>query len=122
MKLRLPLLISISVSPFLAEAEDQVHFNRDIRHILSDKCFYCHGFDEQNRKADLRLDTFDGATEDLGGTRAIVPHDADASELVYRILSTDPDDLMPPPETEQELTQEERDLLVRWVEQGAGYE
>lgn len=122
MKLFFPLLTAMSVFPALAEAEDQIHFNRDIRPILSDKCFYCHGFDEKNRKADLRLDTFEGATEDLGGTRAVVPHEVDASELVHRILSTDPDDLMPPPETEQELTDAERDLLVRWVEQGAKYE
>ena len=103
-------------------AEDAVEYNRDIRPILSENCFYCHGFDEKNRKAKLRLDTFPDATADLGGYRAIVPGDAKASELIRRINSEDHDDLMPPPEQEQHLSQGEIALITSWINQGAAYQ
>ncbi len=103
-------------------AEPRLEFNRDIRPILSENCFYCHGFDEKNRKAGLRLDTFEGATEDLGGYRAIVLGKASESELLKRISTHDRDDLMPPPETEQSLTEQEKTRLREWINQGAQYQ
>jgi mono/diheme cytochrome c family protein len=106
----------------VAAADSAVEFNRDIRPILSQNCFYCHGFDEANREAGLRLDTLAGATADLGGYQAIVPGDPDASEIVLRIRSEDPDQIMPPPHTEQTLSEQERELIERWIEAGAEYE
>ncbi|WP_442505240.1 PSD1 and planctomycete cytochrome C domain-containing protein [Novipirellula sp. SH528] len=97
---------------------DRVEFNRDIRPILSDNCFYCHGFDEAHREAGLRLDTFEGSTE----SDAIVPGNPDESELVRRILSDDPDEIMPPPDSERHLTSVERELVKQWIEQGAEYQ
>lgn len=91
-----------------------VRFGRDIRPILSDKCFHCHGPDEERRESDLRLDLEGPAKES-----AIVPGKADESELVRRILSQDPDEMMPPPTAKKPLAPEEIDLLQRWVEQGA---
>ena len=102
--------------------DEEIRFNRDVRPILSENCFFCHGFDEKNRKGGLRLDTFEGATEDLGGYRAVDVLNPSASELLIRIHADDPDDLMPPPESERQLTSRDRDVLQRWIEQGAAYE
>jgi hypothetical protein len=97
-------------------------FNRDVRPILSDRCFGCHGPDSASRKAGLRLDTADGAQAELeSGLRAIVPGDLDASEAARRLLSTDPDEIMPPPELKRPLTEAERATLLRWIEEGAEY-
>src|SRR5690606_29753957 len=74
-----------------------VDFNRDIRPILSGRCFTCHGPDEAERKAELRLDSFEDATADRGGYAAIVPRNPDASELIYRVESEDEFEVMPPP-------------------------
>src|SRR6478752_2668300 len=106
----------------LAAADDQLSFNRDIRPILSSKCFACHGFDAKKREADLRLDTPEGATADHDGSRAIVPGDLAKSELWRRVTSTDEDELMPPPSSKKTLTADEKALLKRWVEQGAKYQ
>ena len=73
----------------------KVDFTKDIRPILSDKCFACHGPDESTREAKLRLDTEEGALADLAGVRAVVPGKPDESELLYRILSKDADEVMP---------------------------
>lgn len=101
----------------------RISFNKQIRPILSDRCFRCHGPDSAARKADLRLDSFDGATADLGGGfGAITPGDPDKSELIARINAHDPDDLMPPPESKLSLSIAERELLREWIEQGATYE
>jgi mono/diheme cytochrome c family protein len=107
-----------------AEPRQRISFNRDIRPILSDNCFACHGPDSGNRQAGLRLDVAEQATTELdSGARAIVPEDVDASELVARIISTDPDTVMPPPEAKiGRLTEEQVDLLKRWIAQGAQYE
>ncbi|MDF1751370.1 MAG: PSD1 and planctomycete cytochrome C domain-containing protein [Verrucomicrobiales bacterium] len=98
-----------------------VDFNRDVRPILSDKCFACHGFDEHDRKADLRLDTAAGALADLGGYAAIVPGDLEKSEAWYRIISDDEDELMPPPKFHKPLTEKEKSLIKAWIEEGAEY-
>ncbi len=102
-----------------AEPETSLDFNRDIRPILSDKCFFCHGPDEHERKADLRLDTAEGAFADLGGYAAIVAGKPDESELVFRI--TDKDDPMPPEDSHKKLEPEEIALLTRWVAEGGEY-
>lgn len=96
-----------------------VDFNRDVRPILSDNCFACHGPDKGKRKAKLRLDTREGATADLGGYAAVVPGDTEKSELVRRILATDPDDVMPPPDSLKKLTEAQKQRLVIWVRAGA---
>ncbi|OYW15911.1 MAG: hypothetical protein B7Z55_14575, partial [Planctomycetales bacterium 12-60-4] len=106
-------------------APGQLDFNRDIRPILSNKCFQCHGPDEDERQGGgahgLRLDTPTGAQEDLGGHQAIVAGDAAASALVQRITTTDPDMQMPPPATGKALTAEEIERLTQWVQQGGRY-
>ena len=102
----------------------RLSFNRDIRPILSDNCFACHGPDNANRQAGLRLDTFDLATAELdSGSRAIVPEKIDESELVARIISDDPDAVMPPPHAKiGRLSDEQVETLKRWIAEGAKYE
>ena len=99
-----------------------VDFNRDIRPILAAKCYACHGPDEDKRKADLRLDTRAGATEDLGGYAAIVPGKLDESEFWQRVVTTDKDEVMPPPSSPKQLAGDERELLRRWISEGAEYQ
>ncbi len=101
---------------------DEVQFNRDVRPILSDKCFFCHGPDEEERKADLRLDIASDAFKDLGGYAAIVPGDVSGSELVARLVTRDTDDLMPPPDSGKVLTKEEIKIIRQWIASGAAYE
>lgn len=108
-------LISLSLS---GAADDRVQFNRDVRPILSDNCFFCHGPDAGHRQADLRLDLREAALE----AGVIQPQVADASSLVKRILSTDPEEVMPPPDSNKQLTPAQKDILRRWVEQGAEYQ
>jgi hypothetical protein len=93
-----PLLVAV------VRADSEVHFNRDVRPILSDNCFYCHGFDPKNRKGDLRLDTFEGASEAHDGSKAIVPGDITQSALWARLNSTDSYEIMPPPKAHKTLT------------------
>ena len=88
----------------------EVRFNRDIRPILSDKCFKCHGPDANHRKADLRLDTLEGALADLGDYAAVVPGAPGKSELIARITTGDEDDVMPPPDTGKTLSDDEKKL------------
>jgi hypothetical protein len=101
----------------------RVDFTTQVRPLLSDRCFRCHGPDASKRKAKLRLDTREGLLKDLGdGLAVVTPHDPAASELVRRI-SLDPshDDVMPPSDSHVSLTAAERDLLRRWVAEGAEY-
>ena len=114
-------ILFVSSAFVSAEEEMKLDFNRHIRPILSDKCFFCHGPDSHERKADLRLDTEAGAKADLGGYAAIVPGDLEESEFVARIMSHDPDELMPPEDSHKKLTSAEIDLLTRWIESGAIY-
>jgi hypothetical protein len=97
-----------------------VDFDREIRPILSNNCFACHGPDEKQRKAKLRLDIRDGAFNELrAGGHAVVAGDPVKSELLRRVLSDDPTERMPPPKSNKRLTREQVDLLRRWIEQGA---
>lgn len=102
-----------------AAPPDKVSFNFDVRPILSDRCFFCHGPDDQKRKAKLRLDTEDGAIGLRKGGPAIIRGKPDESELIKRILSTDPEDMMPPPESHLTVTDAEKAILRKWIEQGA---
>jgi hypothetical protein len=101
----------------------RIVFNRDIRPILADKCWGCHGPDAPAKKIKLRLDSEDAATADLGrGRRAIVPGNPEQSQLVRRITSGDEMMRMPPIDSGRKLTQTEIDLLVEWVRQGAPWQ
>jgi len=103
-------------------AADRVDFNFEVRPLLSDRCFSCHGPDEKSRKAQLRLDQREGLFGPRKDGQAVVtPGNPERSELVRRLFATDPDDVMPPPESHLELTGAEKDLLRRWVEQGASW-
>ena len=105
-----------------ARAEGPVDFNQDVRALISNTCFRCHGPDEAERKGDLRLDTQEGATADLGGHAALIPGKPDESELIKRITSTDPEVMMPPPGAGKSLSPKEVDLLRRWIAEGANYQ
>lgn len=110
-----PLLILIIAASTAQAAE--LSFNRDIRPILSDTCFFCHGPDSAHREADLRLDI-----EEDAKSHAIDPGNSATSEIILRILSDDEDTKMPPPESGKSLTDEQITLLRRWVDEGAVYE
>ncbi|HEY8749052.1 MAG TPA: PSD1 and planctomycete cytochrome C domain-containing protein [Tepidisphaeraceae bacterium] len=101
-----------------ADTPAKLGYNRDIRPLLSDNCFACHGPDKNKRKAKLRLDDRASALE----IEAFVPGKPDQSELIKRIFSTDPKEKMPPPESNKKLTDAQRLLLKTWIEQGAEYE
>lgn len=97
-------------------------FGREILPILSDRCFYCHGQDEKSRKADLRLDSLEEASRDLGGYRAIVPGDPEQSVLLRRMMATDEEEVMPPPKVHKPMRPAEVELFRRWIAQGAKFE
>ena len=98
-------------------------FSRDVRPILADNCFACHGHDDQKRKADLRLDLFESATKPAkDGAIAIMPGDVDKSELVRRITSAKDDERMPPASSNKKLTVHQIETLKKWVAEGAVYE
>src|SRR5438874_8690229 len=113
------LFVCVATSAERAAADGPVNFHRDIRPILSETCFQCHGPDEKQRKAHLRLDTKAGAFTDLGGYFAIVAGKPDESRILQRITSTDPQERMPPPKSGKKLSAAQIDLIRRWIEQGA---
>ena len=104
------------------EKTTSVEFNRDIRPLLSDKCFTCHGPDQARRRTKLRFDLETDAKQDLGGRFAIVPGDVAKSEMIRRITAADPARRMPPAASGRTLTDREIDLIQRWIEQGAKWE
>jgi hypothetical protein len=105
-----------------AIAADDVDFARDVRPILSRHCFKCHGPDDGQRQAGLRLDVREAALEKAdSGERAIVPGKIGESELMNRIMSDDENTVMPPPETKQSLTDAQKDVLKKWIAAGAEY-
>ncbi len=120
---RLLLLTAFAVAPTALAAPEKVQFNRDIRPIFSDTCFHCHGFDAKAREAGLRLDIREEALKkNKDGSAPIVPGKPEASEIIGRIFATDKDDIMPPPKAHKELTPAQKELIKRWVAEGAEYE
>jgi Protein of unknown function (DUF1553)/Protein of unknown function (DUF1549)/Planctomycete cytochrome C len=115
--------LSILAAELCAVPSQEVRYSRDVRAILSDRCFECHGSDPSGRKADLRLDQREHAIADRGGWAAIVPGDVEASEIWARITSDDPDEVMPPPSAKKLLLDEEQQAVIKqWITEGADYE
>lgn len=105
-----------------ASAAEPIDFNRDVRPILAENCFKCHGFDDQARKAGLRLDQADGALKPAdSGLPAIIAGKPEESELIARLVATDPAERMPPPETGRVLKPEQIETLREWIAQGGRY-
>src|SRR6266511_421875 len=101
-----------------AKSPEKLSYNRDVRPVLSDNCFFCHGPDQNKRKGKLRLDV----REEAISKHAIVPGKPAESELVKRLYATDPDDLMPPPESHKKLTPAQKEVFRRWIAEGAEYQ
>src|SRR5256714_4062146 len=109
-------LVGVPIWSGLA-ATNEIQFNRDIRPILSESCFSCHGPDKNQRKAKLRLDVREVAI----AREAIVPGKPEESKIVEHIFATDPDELMPPPKSRRKLTPAQKELLKKWIAAGAEY-
>ncbi len=116
----LGVLVALNTANVVRAAGGDVSFSRDVRPILADKCFHCHGPDAPTRKADLRLDTADGIFH--GPKPAVVAGKPDESSLVARIFAADEAEVMPPPDSKRTLTAAQKDVLKRWIEQGAKYQ
>jgi len=112
------LLSAIVASSVAATLPDKISYNRDIRPVLSDNCLFCHGPDQNKRKGKLRLDI----REEAVTKKALVPGKPNESELIKRISTTNPDDLMPPPESHKTLTPAQKQLFRLWIAQGAEYQ
>jgi hypothetical protein len=117
-------LVAFLFTAGLIQAGDsRIVYNRDIRPILSENCFACHGFDGTKREAGLRLDTREGAMATLdSGASAIKPGNLEESELIRRIRSSDLSEQMPPPESGKEISEADKQLLERWIQEGAPYQ
>lgn len=105
-----------------AMADEAVHYTRDIKPILANHCYACHGPDDAARKGNLRLDTFEGATAVRDSGAPIVPGNPDASTLLARVVSHDADERMPPPQRGPALNEQQVNLLRRWISDGADFE
>ena len=116
------LIVCIGASSLLAAEPsmlpERIEFNRDVRPILADNCFHCHGNDPKHREAKLRLDV----REDALRSEVIVPGKPSESPLIQRILTTDADEKMPPPDSHKQLDERQQKILQRWIEQGADYQ
>ncbi len=114
-------LVAVAAGAMPSLADEPIAFDREIRPLLSENCYACHGPGEQ--EAGLRLDSHEAATAELAsGAIAVVAGDLDASELLARIRSVDPDVVMPPPHTNKVLSEEQKDLLAKWIAEGAPFE
>ncbi len=123
MKFVAPVLTAIVLSASVLRAADAPDFNREVRPILSNYCFKCHGPDDKARKSKLRLDVREDALKPAkSGDCAIVPGKVDESQLVTRVFSKDEEEMMPPPATKKELTDAQREVLKRWIATGAKYD
>lgn len=108
----------LALHPQVGVAQEPIDFNRDIRPILSENCFFCHGQDGNQRQAGLRLDQSQAARD----ASAIVPGDIESSEMIDRIESDDPDLLMPPPDSNRRLTEDQKSKLKQWISEGGNYQ
>lgn len=118
----LALLASLALLIGPAAADSPVDFDREIRPILSENCFACHGPDANERKARLRLDTREGILAMKDGVTAVVPGQSDASALIQRAISHDRDEVMPPPKSGKQLTPAQIEKLRQWIDQGADWQ
>ena len=109
--------------PVLAETPvpETVDFNRDVRPILSENCYFCHGPDKNKRKADLRLDTRDGLFKAVKDHPAVIAGDVEHSALFQRVVDSDPDRRMPDPKSNKKLADRQIAILRKWIEQGAAW-
>jgi hypothetical protein len=115
-------LLAVLLVPALARAEEPIEYNRDVRPILADACFKCHGPDPKTRRAKLRLDVAEDAYKKRGLGFAIKPGDLKESNSWERIASDDPDYVMPPPDSNKKLTAQQKEIIKKWIEQGAKYQ
>ncbi len=119
-------LVVIATTSFVQAADftlpQKIAFNRDVRPILSENCFKCHGFDAKKREANRRIDTRDGALAEIEGVRAIVPGKLADSEVHARIHATDKDEQMPPPKSGKKLDERQRAIIDQWIKDGAEYQ
>src|SRR3954464_14778544 len=107
-----------SIALVATAADTALQYNRDVRPILFENCLSCHGPDSASRQADLRLDKREVAVE----KKAIVPGKPDQSEMIRRILSDDGEEQMPPPATKKKLTDAQKQILAKWIKEGAAYQ
>lgn len=115
--------VTIALLPMSGWSEDSISYSRDIKKILSNNCFECHGPDSKARKKTPRLDSFEGATaETSGGTFPLVPGDPGASEIVALLTSDDPDSVMPPADSGKHVTPGDIELIRQWIAEGGEYE
>ena len=117
-----PALLALSAATLVAADATRLEFNRDIRPILSENCFQCHGQDPARREGKLRLDDRDDATRPRDGRVVISPGKPEASELIFRVLSKEVDEQMPPPSSHKRVTPAQIALLRQWIAEGAAYE
>ena len=113
------LALSAVCQPGVGLAETAIDFDRDIKPILSDNCYHCHGPDGESREAELRMDQKESVFGERDDYWIVLPGEPDESELVARLITSDEDEMMPPAESGKELTPEQIDLLQRWVAEGA---
>ena len=118
------ITLLLAAHSFAADAPlpAKVEYNRDVRPILADNCFTCHGFDPKSREADLRLDVREAAVAKLDGAFPILPGKPDESEVWKRITTKDEDDVMPPKKQNRQLSARDKKILRKWIEQGAEYQ
>jgi hypothetical protein len=114
-------IVAAHAASALAAGPQKIDFARQVRPVLTENCFECHGPDPKARKGDLRLDSREGVFADRGGYRVVVPGRPEDSELIARITSTEPDELMPPAHSRRKLTKDQVGLLERWVAEGAAW-
>ncbi len=116
-----PFTRAATPAPESARAARPIDFNRDIRPILSDNCYACHGPDKNKRKADLRLDTKAGLFSTIEDRTTVVPNHPEKSELFRRLVTDDKDERMPDPKSNKRLSAKQIALIQRWIEEGAAW-
>lgn len=126
MRIRLSAVIVLALAAISSAADapvpEKIEYNRDVRPILSDNCFFCHGPDKNKREADLRLDDGSGFTGSGNHPAVVTPKSPDKSDLWKRIVATDPSEKMPPADSGKKLSERDRAVIRKWIEQGAPFE